>query len=69
MAPPTALDQTCPSGAGARSHRPEPYNPWRQPITVDVFTETGAWVGTAPAPDEIGELLDTFEERQAARGE
>lgn len=36
---------------------------------VEVFTETGTWVGTAPAPDEIGDLLHVFEQRQAASGE
>ncbi|AGK75101.1 hypothetical protein ACIF6I_36300 [Streptomyces microflavus] len=32
---------------------------------VEVFTETGQPVGTAPDPDKIGALLDVFEERQA----
>ncbi|MEW1761530.1 hypothetical protein AB0393_34160 [Streptomyces cyaneofuscatus] len=36
---------------------------------VDVFTETGTWVGTAPAPDEIGDLLEAFEQRQSTSGE
>ncbi|MFD8440466.1 hypothetical protein ACFV2I_36115 [Streptomyces microflavus] len=36
---------------------------------VEVFTETGQPVGTAPDPDKIGALLDTYEERQAASGE
>ncbi|MET9483625.1 hypothetical protein [Streptomyces sp. NPDC006638] len=36
---------------------------------VEVFTETGEPVGTAPEPNEIGELLEDFEHRQAARGE
>ncbi|QTA36855.1 hypothetical protein [Streptomyces sp. CA-256286] len=36
---------------------------------VEVFTETGQPVGTAPDTDKIGVLLDAFEERQAAAGE
>ncbi|MEU8445553.1 hypothetical protein AB0F05_34440 [Streptomyces microflavus] len=36
---------------------------------VEVFTETGQPVGTAPDTDKIGALLDAFEERQAAAGE
>lgn len=36
---------------------------------VEVFTETGQPVGTAPDPDKIGALLDAYEERQAASGE
>ncbi|MBK3585358.1 hypothetical protein JHN49_17090 [Streptomyces sp. MBT57] len=36
---------------------------------VEVFTETGRPVGTAPDPDKIGALLDAYEERQAASGE
>ena len=36
---------------------------------VEVFTETGVRVGTAPTPDEIGDLLHVFEQRQAASGE
>lgn len=36
---------------------------------VEVFTETGCWVGTAPEPTGIGELLETFEARQSAGGE
>ncbi|MFE7054738.1 hypothetical protein ACFVAO_05940 [Streptomyces californicus] len=36
---------------------------------VEVFTETGQWVGTAPDPDKIGVLLEAFEERQATGGE
>ncbi|WP_030705136.1 MULTISPECIES: hypothetical protein [unclassified Streptomyces] len=48
-----------------------PYVCWFDADTtgVDVFTETGTWVGTAPAPDEIGALLDAFEQRQAAGGD
>ncbi|MFI6143745.1 hypothetical protein ACIBCC_36850 [Streptomyces griseus] len=48
-----------------------PYVCWFDANTtgVDVFTEPGTWVGTAPEPDEIGELLDAFEHRQAASGE
>lgn len=36
---------------------------------VEVFTETGQPVGTAPDPDKIGALLEAFEQRQAAGGE
>ncbi|MFJ9825278.1 hypothetical protein ACIRSU_13040 [Streptomyces sp. NPDC101160] len=36
---------------------------------VEVFTETGVPVGTAPEPTGIGELLEAFEQRQAAGGE
>ncbi|MEV3851754.1 hypothetical protein AB0J30_33880 [Streptomyces microflavus] len=36
---------------------------------VEGFTETGQPVGTAPDPDKIGALLDTYEEPQAASGE
>lgn len=48
-----------------------PYACWFDADTdaVDVFTETGTWVGTAPAPDEIGDLLDVFEQRQSTGGE
>ncbi|KOU45742.1 hypothetical protein ADK56_32540 [Streptomyces sp. MMG1522] len=48
-----------------------PYLCWFNADTtgVDVFTETGTWVGTAPAPDEISARLDAFEQRQAASGE
>ncbi|MEV7645184.1 hypothetical protein AB0O32_35240 [Streptomyces rubiginosohelvolus] len=48
-----------------------PYVCWFDADTpsVDVFTETGTWVGTVPAPDAIGELLEAFEQRQAASGE
>ncbi len=36
---------------------------------VEVFTETGQPVGTAPDPDKIGALPDPFEESQAVDGE
>ncbi|MFD8958833.1 hypothetical protein ACFXKH_38040 [Streptomyces caelestis] len=36
---------------------------------VEIFTETGQPVGTAPDPDKIGALLEAFEQRQAAGGE
>ncbi|MER8199724.1 hypothetical protein ABTY00_38160 [Streptomyces microflavus] len=36
---------------------------------VEVFTETREPVGTASDPDGIGEVLEAFEQRQAARGE
>jgi hypothetical protein len=34
--------------------------------TIPVFTQTGAWVGTAEQPTDIGELLADYEQRQAA---
>ncbi|MFH8873161.1 hypothetical protein [Streptomyces griseus] len=48
-----------------------PYICWFDADTdvVDVFTETGTWVGTAPAPDEIDDLLEVFEQRQSTSGE
>ncbi len=48
-----------------------PYVCWFDADTpnVDVFTETGTWVGTAPAPDEIDDLLHVFEQRQSISGE
>ncbi|MEV7683206.1 hypothetical protein AB0O64_32395 [Streptomyces sp. NPDC088341] len=48
-----------------------PYVCWFDAATteVEVFTETGDWVGTAPESNAIGELLETFEQRQAAGGE
>ncbi|MFD4543549.1 hypothetical protein [Streptomyces bauhiniae] len=36
---------------------------------VEVFTEGGTWVGTTPEPNDLGELLEAFEHRQAAGGE
>lgn len=36
---------------------------------VEVFTETGQPVGTAPDPYKIGALLDAYEEHHAAGGE
>ncbi|MEU7031452.1 hypothetical protein AB0A60_32750 [Streptomyces sp. NPDC046275] len=48
-----------------------PYVCWFDADTTDVevFTEGGTWVGTAPEPNGIGELLEAFEQRQAAGGE
>ncbi|MEU9197752.1 MULTISPECIES: hypothetical protein [Streptomyces] len=48
-----------------------PYVCWFDADTTDVevFTEGGAWVGTAPEPNDLGELLEDFEHRQAAGGE
>ncbi|MGO1025744.1 hypothetical protein ACTOXX_34790 [Streptomyces rubiginosohelvolus] len=37
--------------------------------TVDVFTDTGTWVGTVPEPDAIGAVLEAFEQRQSTSGE
>ncbi|WP_381805592.1 hypothetical protein [Streptomyces niveus] len=34
--------------------------------TVPVWTETGVWVGTAADLGELGELIETFEQRHAA---
>ncbi|MFD8789397.1 hypothetical protein [Streptomyces vinaceus] len=36
---------------------------------IPVWTEAGAWVGTAGDPDALNELIETFEQRQAAGGE
>lgn len=36
---------------------------------VEVFTEHGVWVGTAPEPNGLGELIEAFEHRRAAGGE
>ena len=48
-----------------------PYVCWFDADTpeVEVFTETGGWVGAVPEPSDLGELLEAFEQRQAARGE
>ncbi|GGV89990.1 hypothetical protein [Streptomyces massasporeus] len=48
-----------------------PYVCWFEADTteVEVFTEGGDWVGTAPEPNDLGELLEAFEHRQAAGGE
>ncbi|MFE4177165.1 hypothetical protein ACFRR7_34880 [Streptomyces sp. NPDC056909] len=48
-----------------------PYVCWFDADTteVEVFTETGDWVGTAPEPDGLDALLEAFEQRQAAGGE
>ncbi|MFG2600735.1 hypothetical protein [Streptomyces sp. NPDC048462] len=48
-----------------------PYVCWFDADTtgVEVFTERGTWVGTAPEPNELGELLEAFEQRQATGGE
>lgn len=36
---------------------------------IPVWTETGAWVGTAGDPGALAELIQAFEQRQAAGGE
>ncbi|MFD4528425.1 hypothetical protein ACFWP7_31805 [Streptomyces sp. NPDC058470] len=48
-----------------------PYVCWFDADTseVEVFTEAGDWVGTAPEPNGLGELLEAFEQRQAASGD
>ncbi|MEU9617008.1 hypothetical protein AB0D56_36665 [Streptomyces sp. NPDC048209] len=48
-----------------------PYVCWLDADTpdVEVFTATGAWVGTAPEPNAISELLEAFEQRQATNGD
>lgn len=48
-----------------------PYVCWFDADTtgVEVFTEGGTWVGTAPEPNDLCELVNTFEHRQAADGE
>ncbi|MFE9700577.1 hypothetical protein [Streptomyces sp. NPDC006270] len=48
-----------------------PYACWLDADTpdVEVFTDAGTWVGTAPEPNAISELLEAFEQRQAAGGD
>ncbi|MFD7532262.1 hypothetical protein ACFV8E_32485 [Streptomyces sp. NPDC059849] len=55
----------------ARSPGYGPYVCWFDADTTDVevFTEGGTWVGTAPEPNDLGELLEAFEHQQAAGGE
>ncbi|MFB7258076.1 hypothetical protein [Streptomyces nojiriensis] len=36
---------------------------------IPVWTEAGIWVGTAGDPDALNELIEAFEQRQAAGGE
>lgn len=36
---------------------------------IPVWTEAGVWVGTAGDPGALGELIEAFEQRQAAGGE
>ncbi|WP_331725035.1 hypothetical protein [Streptomyces sp. NBC_00040] len=36
---------------------------------IPVWTEAGVWVGTAGDPDALDELIEAFEQRQAAGGE
>ncbi|MFB6807093.1 hypothetical protein [Streptomyces sp. NPDC056387] len=36
---------------------------------IPVWTEAGVWVGTAGDPDALNELIEAFEQRQAAGGE
>ncbi|WP_331745861.1 hypothetical protein [Streptomyces sp. NBC_00872] len=51
--------------------RSGPYVCWVDADTteVEVFTETGDWVGTAPEPTDLDALLEAFEQRHAAGGE
>ncbi|MFJ7416395.1 hypothetical protein ACIQWZ_37180 [Streptomyces sp. NPDC098077] len=48
-----------------------PYVCWFDADTpdVEVFTDAGTWVGTAPEPNGISELLEAFEERQTTNGD
>ncbi|MFF8681099.1 hypothetical protein ACF07F_24585 [Streptomyces sp. NPDC015237] len=57
--------------ATALIERYGPYVCWFDADTTDVevFTEGGTWVGTAPEPNDMDELLEDFEHRQAAGGE
>ncbi len=57
--------------ATALIERYGPYVCWFDADTTDVevFTEGGTWVGTAPEPNDLDELLEDFEHRQAAGGE
>ena len=36
---------------------------------IPVWTEAGVWVGTAGDPSALDELIEAFEQRQAAGGE
>ncbi|MFB7852376.1 hypothetical protein ACFC34_35915 [Streptomyces sp. NPDC056053] len=59
------------AAATALIERYGPYVCWFDADTTDVevFTEGGTWVGTAPEPNGLGALLEAFEHRQAAGGE
>lgn len=48
-----------------------PYVCWLDADTpdVEVFTTTGAWVGTASETNAISELLEAFEQRQTTNGD
>ncbi|NEA14146.1 hypothetical protein [Streptomyces halstedii] len=57
--------------ATAPIERYGPYVCWFDADTTDVevFTEGGTCVGIVPEPNDLGELLEAFEHRQAAGGE
>ncbi|MEE1735438.1 hypothetical protein PUR49_02665 [Streptomyces sp. BE147] len=59
------------SAATAVLERYGPYVCWFDADTpdVEVFTDAGTWVGTAPEPSAISELLEAFEERQTTNGD
>ncbi|MEU3049177.1 hypothetical protein ABZ705_22160 [Streptomyces sp. NPDC006984] len=67
----TAPQLSDPAAATAVIERYGPYVCWLDADTTDaeVFTEGGTWVGTAPEPNDLGELLEAFEHRQATGGE
>ncbi|MFE4060354.1 hypothetical protein ACFXP3_29400 [Streptomyces sp. NPDC059096] len=68
----TAPELSAPAAAAtAAIERYGPYACWFDADTtgVEVFTETGDWVGTAGDPSALGELIEAFEYRQAAGGE
>ncbi|HEY9327029.1 MAG TPA: hypothetical protein VIS09_02120 [Streptomyces sp.] len=67
----TALVSDPATLATAVIERHGPYVCWLDADTpdVEVFTDAGTWVGTAPEPNAISELLEAFEQRQAASGD
>ncbi|WP_327180359.1 hypothetical protein OG599_34810 (plasmid) [Streptomyces sp. NBC_01335] len=69
----TAPDLSDPAaGSTAVLERYGPYVCWfddEDSGEVPVWTETGAWVGTAGDPSALSELIEAFEQRQAAGGE
>ncbi|MFE9360320.1 hypothetical protein ACFYPB_40485 [Streptomyces olivaceoviridis] len=59
---------------GAFTAMLERYGPYVCYIDADtdqvlVWTEAGAWVGVADTPADIGDLLDTYEQRYGVGGE
>lgn len=69
----TALSLSDPAAvATAVIERYGPYVCWfdaEDSGEVPVWTEAGVWVGIADDPNALGELIEAFEQRQAASGE